>query len=156
MYLWFSFLSFAQRNWHNPEPPWRSWSCRKSGSVLPLYIVFFFLIKSHIVLKFSETILGLGLGNSVTECLPSILKALGSWVQYPASWENTPSITIKPHTLLSAILIFSPKWCGKTCKILQNSKICVQFCFTFWGKNYFWCSCILFCWVHPDCNCRLW
>lgn len=150
----FSFLSFAQRNWHNPVPPWRSWSCRKSGSVLP-HLYSFFLIKSHMVMIFSKTILGLGLGSSVTECLPSTHKALGSWAQHPASWANATSITIKTHTLLSAILIFSPKECWKTCKILQNSKICVQFCFTFWGKNYFWYSCILFCWVDLVCDCRL-
>lgn len=98
----------------------------------PFYsYIGFFLIKSHIVMKFTKTILGLRLGSSVTECLLSIHKALGSWVQYPASWENTTTVTIKTHTLLSTILIFSPKECCKRCRILQNSKICVHFCFTF-------------------------
>lgn len=82
-------------------------------------------------MKFSKTILGLGPGSSVTECLLSVHKALGSWVQYPASWENTTSRTIKTHTLLSAILIFNPKECCKTCKILQKSKIFVHLRFTF-------------------------
>lgn len=56
-------------------------------------------------MKFSKTLLKLALGSSGTEGLPSMHKALGSWVQYPVSQGNTTTITINTTINTTTITI---------------------------------------------------